>query len=100
MNLVTGEITALIILLLKPSVRGSKVWVVFICLSTVRAFLKFVRRGGNQFKYPCMGNSESQQPEGGERRAEVASSSEMRTCYYEILEVERSISTSSEDIKK
>ena len=42
-----------------------------------------------------MGNSESQLPDGG-----VAASPEMRTCYYEILEVERSDTTTTDDIKK
>jgi hypothetical protein len=44
-----------------------------------------------------MGNSESQQQ--GESTANAVSF-EMRTCYYEILEVERSDATTSDDIKK
>jgi hypothetical protein len=44
-----------------------------------------------------MGNAESQQPRGPQADAE---SSEMRTCYYEVLEVERSESTTTDDIKK
>ena len=48
---------------------------------------------------PWMGNSESQNSEGG-NRASGAAPSEMRTCYYEILEVERSDATTSDDIKK
>jgi hypothetical protein len=47
-----------------------------------------------------MGNSESQQAgQGGDNRS-AAASSEMRTCYYEVLEVERSDSTTADDIKK
>jgi hypothetical protein len=44
-----------------------------------------------------MGNTESQQPGGAQKEA---ASSEMRTCYYEVLEVERADSTTSDDIKK
>jgi hypothetical protein len=46
-----------------------------------------------------MGNSESQNSEGGSRPSGTAPS-EMRTCYYEILEVERSDATTTDDIKK
>jgi hypothetical protein len=44
-----------------------------------------------------MGNSESQQ---GEGRPDIREPSEMRRCYYEVLEVERSDSTTTDDIKK
>jgi hypothetical protein len=44
-----------------------------------------------------MGNAESQQPGGAPTGT---ASAEMRTCYYETLEVERSDSTTSDDIKK
>ena len=48
-----------------------------------------------------MGNCESQEPgQKGENKIAGAPSSEMRTCYYEILEVERSDSTTADDIKK
>jgi hypothetical protein len=48
-----------------------------------------------------MGNSESQQPRQGDNNdGSGTASSEMRTCYYEVLEVERSSSTTSDDIKK
>ena len=47
-----------------------------------------------------MGNSESQQPEQGDNDRSVAGSSEMKTCYYEVLEVERSDATTADDIKK
>jgi len=46
-----------------------------------------------------MGNSESQQP-GEKGTTSQTASADMRTCYYEILEVERSDSTTSDDIKK
>jgi hypothetical protein len=46
-----------------------------------------------------MGNSESQNSEGGSRAGGTAPP-EMRTCYYEILEVERSDTTTADDIKK
>jgi len=45
-----------------------------------------------------MGNAESQQP--GQEDERSLTSNEMRTCYYEVLEVERSDATSTEDIKK
>jgi hypothetical protein len=44
-----------------------------------------------------MGNTESQHP--GESNREEGTT-EMRTDYYEVLEVERSDSTTSDDIKK
>lgn len=47
-----------------------------------------------------MGNSESQQPGSEEDNRSAAAFSEMRTCYYEVLEVERSDSTTADDIKK
>jgi len=49
-----------------------------------------------------MGNSESQQQDGDNSgaRQRLAASPEMRTCYYEILEVERSDATTTDDIKK
>ena len=47
-----------------------------------------------------MGNSESQQPGPEDNNGSAAASSEMRTCYYEVLEVERSDSTTADDIKK
>ena len=43
-----------------------------------------------------MGNAESQQPEEEGTRQDTA----MRTDYYELLEVERSDSTTTEEIKK
>lgn len=46
-----------------------------------------------------MGNSESQNSEGGSRASSTALP-EMRTCYYEILEVERSDATTADDIKR
>jgi hypothetical protein len=45
-----------------------------------------------------MGNSESQQS--NEARTREETSPGMRTCYYETLEVERSDSTTTDDIKK
>jgi len=49
-----------------------------------------------------MGNSESQQQDAGDTgaRQRLAASPEMRTCYYEILDVERSDTTTTDDIKK
>jgi hypothetical protein len=47
-----------------------------------------------------MGNSESQHTEGGSRTSGGTAQSEMRTCYYEVLQVERSDSTTTDDIKK
>lgn len=50
-----------------------------------------------------MGNGESQQDgerEGGGRQQGLAASTEMRTCYYQVLQVERSDATTTDDIKK
>jgi len=46
-----------------------------------------------------MGNAESQQQAGQDHRG-PGTSNEMRACYYEVLEVERSDETTTEDIKK
>jgi hypothetical protein len=48
-----------------------------------------------------MGNSESQQDSGGHGTAHgVAASADMRSCYYDVLQVERSDATTTDDIKK
>ena len=48
-----------------------------------------------------MGNSESQQESGGHGAQQgLAASPNMRTCYYKVLQVERSEATTTEDIKK
>jgi hypothetical protein len=44
-----------------------------------------------------MGNTESQQPGDNTKEGGTA---EMKTDYYEVLEVERSDSTTADDIKK
>jgi len=53
----------------------------------------------HQFKTVWMGNAESQQQAGQDHRG-PGTSNEMRACYYEVLEVERSDETTTEDIKK
>jgi hypothetical protein len=45
-----------------------------------------------------MGNNESQASEQGS--AAAITSNEMRACYYDVLEVERSDATTAEDIRK
>jgi hypothetical protein len=48
-----------------------------------------------------MGNSESQQESGTHGAPHgLAASPDMRTCYYEVLQVERSDATTTDDIKK
>jgi len=48
-----------------------------------------------------MGNAESRQnSNSGQVPSRESATGEMRTCYYDVLEVERSSATSVEEIKK